>query len=153
VGQSRQLIFICFIAATLSSVVGCQSGKSEQAEAEKRANEQVAELRKRAHWDEQPTGVKQEPVLVKQGPAPLAHLFDVGGAVRVMDLTTKAQLAAQTVPGRTLVRVDAAKGVTINQDNVSPGPLPDDHTYGIFLDPSTDNVMRQGVGPAKVFQP
>ena len=145
--------FPILLALSLAVVAGCRTGKSEQADAERRANEQVAELRKNAKWDEQPTGVKQEPVAVAEGPMPLVHVFDVGGAVRVMDLTSKARLAAMNVPDRTLVRVDARNGVTIGQDNIVPGPLSAEHKYGIFLDPTTPNTMRQGVGPAKVFQP
>ena len=153
-GINRRINFVrlSLVVAALA-VIGCRSDQRAQADAQRAADAQVAELRRGAKWDEQPTGVKQEPVAVVEGPMPLVHLFDVGGAVRVMDLTSKARLAATNVPDRTLVRVDARNGVTVGQDNIVPGPLPAEHTYGIFLDPTTPNTMRQGVGPARVFQP
>jgi hypothetical protein len=144
---------LSLVTAVLIAGVGCRSDKTAQADAERRADAEIAELRRGAKWDEQATGVKQEPVAVAEGPMPLVHLFDIGGAIRVMDLTSKSRLAALSVPDRTLVRVDSRNGVTVGPDNIVPGPLPAEHTYGIFLDPTTPNTMRQGVGPARVFQP
>ena len=143
-GSHRHIIFTaCAIAIALG--VGCKSAKAADAQAE--ADREVAELRKKAKWDEQPTPFKQEPVVVTQGPTPLVYLFDIGGPIRIIDLTTKSQLAAATVPDRAIVRVDDRNGVTIGQKNLIPGPLPPGHTYGIYLDPTTPNVYRQGIGP------
>jgi hypothetical protein len=134
-------------AAVIATVAaaGCKSSDATR-DGEAEADRQVAELRKQAQWDEQPTGIKQEPVAVAQGPTPLVHLFDIGGAIRVVDLTTKARLVAVNVPDRTLVRVDDRNGVTVGKDNLLPGPLPPGHTYAIYLDPTTPNVYRQGIG-------
>ena len=149
--HSRSILTRTLVAATVlvagaaAGAAGCKSAKAVDAEAE--ADRQVAAYRKQAKWDEQPTGVKQESVAVAQGPTPLAHLFDIGGPVRIVDMTTKSQLVAATVPDRTIVRVDDRNGVTIGKNNLLPGPLPPGRTYGIYLDPTTPNVMRQGVGP------
>jgi hypothetical protein len=156
VTRHRHFIFpgspvaICAAAAVVVATAtfasaGCKSDKSRDAEAE--ADRQVAELRKHAKWDDQPTGVKPEPVMVTQGPTPLVYLFDIGGPIRVIDLTSKSQIAAATIGNRTLVRVDDRKGVTAGDTNLMPGPLPAGHNYGIYLDPTTPNVMRQGIGP------
>ena len=110
------------------------------------ADQQAIDFRKQSKWEEQPTGIKQEPVVVTQGPTPLIHLFDIGGPIRIIDLTSKSQLAAATVPDRTLVRIDDRNGVTIGQQKLIPGPLPAGHNYGIYLDPTTANVYRQGFG-------
>jgi hypothetical protein len=140
---TQPFIFTCTLVA-IGAAVGCKADERRDGEAE--ADRQVAELRKQAKWDEQPTGVKQESVAVTQGKTPLVHLFDLGGPIRIVDLTTKSPLVSVTVPDRTLVRVDDRNGVTVGKDNLFPGPLEPGHTYGIYLDPATPNVMRQGIG-------
>ena len=140
---TQPVIFTCPLVA-IGAAVGCKADEKRDGAAE--ADRQVAELRKQAKWDEQPTGVKQESVAVTQGKTPLVHLFDIGGPIRIVDLTTRAALVAVTVPDRTLVRVDDRNGVTVGKDNLFPGPLEAGHTYGIYLDPATPNVMRQGIG-------
>ena len=105
------------------------------------------DVRKEAYWQETPLRVAQDPVCVVQGPTPLVHIFDVGGPIRVVDLTAQRPLIAMEVRDRTLVRVDDRNGVTFGSDNVVPGPLVAGHLYGIYADPTTDNVMRRGIGP------
>ena len=138
----------CIFTSTLVAIAGagggCKADRPPDGAAE--ADRQVAELRKQAKWDEQPTGVKQQSVAVTEGPTPLVYLFDIGGPIRIVDLTTHAPLVSVTVPDRTLVRIDDRNGVTIGKDNLMPGPLAAGHTYGIYLDPTTPNVMRQGIG-------
>jgi hypothetical protein len=146
---NRRFMFTCTLAAAAmfagaGAAAGCKSNAERDAEAD--AQRQIAEWRKQPHWDEQPTGVKQEPVAVAQGPTPLVHLFDIGGPIRIVDLTTKSRLVATDVPDRTLVRIDDRNGVTVGKNNLFPGPLAAGHTYAIYLDPTTPNVMRQGIG-------
>ena len=64
-GSHRHLIFaaVCLVAMA-TGAASCKASKPDDGEAE--ADRQVAELRRQAKWDEQPTGVKQEPVLVTQ---------------------------------------------------------------------------------------
>ena len=144
-GHNRHFIFTSTLVATamLAAGAGCRADKRQTPD----PDQQVIDLRKQARWEEQPTGIRQEPVAVAQGATPLVHLFDIGGSVRIVDLTTNARLVAADVPDRTLVRIDDKNGVTIGKDNLLPGPLPPGHTYGIYLDPTTPNVYRQGIGP------
>ena len=139
-----RFIFAVPLIALASFAPACHAKQTSPADDPDR---QVAELRKGAKWDEQPTGIRQEPVVVTQGPTPLIYLFDIGGPIRIIDLTSKSQLAAATVPDRTLVRIDDRNGVTIGQQKLVPGPLPAGHNYGIYHDPTTPNVYRQGIGP------
>ncbi|MEA2734053.1 MAG: hypothetical protein QOE14_504 [Humisphaera sp.] len=142
-GSHRCFIFTASMIAALA-VAGCKSAKRSPAND---ADRQASDFRRHAKWDEQPTGITQEPVAVAQGTTPLVYLFDIGGPIRVVDLTTKSRLVAADVPNRTLVRVDDRNGVTVGKENLMPGPLPPGHTYGIYLDPTTPNVYRQGIGP------
>jgi hypothetical protein len=131
----------------LFSAAACRSGKSPTTRPLSE-DEQARELRRTAKWDERPLRVQQASVAVVEGPSPLAHIFDIGGPVRVVDLTSNIRLLSTDVPARTLVRVDDRNGVTVGLENLVPGPLPAGHRYGIFVDPVTPNVIRQGVGPA-----
>jgi hypothetical protein len=91
--------------------------------------------------------IQQAPVAVTQGPTPLVYIFDFGASIRVVDLTTGQTLVTTTVSNRTLVRVDDRNGVTVGSDNVYPGKLAPGHQYAIYVDPTTPNTMRHGVGP------
>ena len=102
--------------------------------------------------EQQPMQFEQQPVAVTEGPAPLAHIFDVGGPVHVMDTTSNIRIAAGVVPNRTLVRVDQRLGVIFGKQTITPGPLPAEHRYAIFADPTTDNTYRRTVGPAAQIQ-
>jgi hypothetical protein len=95
-----------------------------------------------------PTGVKQEPVAVRQGKTPLAHIFDVGGPIHVVDMTDNVQVAAGVVAAKTLVRVDDRHGVIAGDTTLTPGPLVPGHSYVIYADPTTSNRMQVTVGPA-----
>src|SRR5688500_14888250 len=98
-------------------------------------------------WDETPVSIPQQPVAVKQGATPLAHIFIAAGPIRVVDLTANVQVAAMTVDSQTLVRIDDRHGVIAGGKTITPGPLPVGHQYAIYADPTTDNVIRRGVGP------
>jgi hypothetical protein len=112
--------------------------------------QQISEERlERLHtsWDETPVRFEQQSVAVAEGTIPLAHIFISGGPIRIVDATAKMQVAATTVSAQTLVRVDARKGVIAGDQTIAPGPLAADHQYVIYADPTTDNVIRHGVGP------
>ena len=102
--------------------------------------------------EQQPMQFEQQPVAVTEGPAPLAHIFDVGGPVHVVDTTSNIRIAVGVVPDRTLVRVDQRKGVIFGKEQITPGPLPADHRFAIFAGPTTDNTYRRTVGPAAQIQ-
>lgn len=65
--------------------------------------------------------------------------------IRVHDLNVKRDLAQAFLPARSIVRVDARNGVIYGDETVLPGPLAADHRYVIFVDPTGENVARQGV--------
>jgi hypothetical protein len=101
-----------------------------------------------AGWTTTPLPLGAGPVVVKEGPAPLVYMVESSGAFRVHDLTDNKDLARAEALGRTIIRVDARAGVAIGRETLLAGPLPADHRYAIYLDPSGPNFSRQGV-----FQP
>jgi hypothetical protein len=121
-------------------ICGCQPRQ------EKVSEERLERLHTKSY--DAPTGVKQQPVAVLQGTTPLVHIFDVGGPIRVVDLTDNAQIASTTVAARTLVRIDDRHGVIAGDTTIAPGPLTPGHTYVIYADPTTDNQIHVTVGPA-----
>ena len=82
---------------------------------------------------------------VREGAAPLVYLVEGGGMIRVHDLTDKRDLSRSFVPARSIVRVDGRRGIIYGEDVAFAGPLPDDHRYVIYVDPTGENVARQGV--------
>lgn len=82
---------------------------------------------------------------MKEGTAPLAYLAEGGAVIRVHDSNAKRDLARAFVPARSIVRVDARNGVIYGGETVLPGPLEAGHRYVIFVDPTGENVARQGV--------
>jgi hypothetical protein len=86
--------------------------------------------------------VDTKPTLVKQGPAPLVYIVETPGSVAVVDLNTQQRLASAPVPARTIVRVESRSGVIFGEQHVSPGPLPADHQYGIYLETDQVNQVR-----------
>lgn len=109
-------------------------------------NRKVDEYQRGAAWEEAPVALPQESTPVVQGATPLLHLFDVGGPVAVIDLTTQARLVQTDVPNGTIVRVDDRNGVTVGKQRLFPGPLAPGHEYGIYALPATPGVVRQGIG-------
>jgi len=138
----RRFIFAFGIAATM---LGCAHKKPATQPADDFAN---------PHWDSTALTIKQEPVAVAEGEAPLIHLFDVGGAIRVVDTTTKTQLVSTVLADRTLLSIDARRGIVAGSTVLVPGPLPAGHRFAIYLDPTTENVYRRGIGrPQRIDQP
>ena len=138
--MNASLLILVVVLLSLAPI-GCQQNKPTT------PTTQPIDVRKQAVWEETPLRIKQEPVCVVQGPTPLVHIFDVGGPIRVVDLTAQHPLVALEVKDRTLVRVDDRNGVVIGAATVVPGPLTPGHQYGIYADPQTDNVLRHGIGP------
>jgi hypothetical protein len=99
-------------------------------------------------WQSKPLPARAESTLIKQGATPLVYLVETGATVRVRDENTKRDLAVSFAAARSIVRVDASRGVIYGDDTLAPGPLPADHLYSIFVEPAGENVARQGT-----FQP
>ena len=99
-------------------------------------------------WATTPLPLGAGPVVVKEGPAPLVYMVESSGAFRVHDQTDNKDLARAEALGRTIIRIDARSGVAMGRETLLAGPLPADHRYAIYLDPSGPNYSRQGT-----FQP
>ena len=130
------------ILTGLASAAGCRS-KPQAAAAV--AHEKPLMT---SSWQSTPVPAMAEPTAVRQGAAPLVYLVEGGATIRVRDQTGNRDLARAYVPGRSIVRVDARNGVIYGDETVFPGPLPEGARYLIFVDPSGENVARQGT-----FQP
>ncbi len=100
--------------------------------------------------DEQRTGpivirgeIPAQPV--HEGPAPLVYMLPGGGSVRVVDKTSGQEILSDVVAGRTIIRIDNAKGVFLGGKALLPGPLSDGHLYAIYLTSKTPSSVRHSV--------
>lgn len=140
----HRVIFV-FAAALLA---GACTHKKEPA-----TTQPTAEDFRQPQWTSTPLKIEQKPVAIAEGEPPLAHIFSSTAAIRIVDVTSNAQLAATGVGERTLVSIDRLRGVTIGGQLIVPGPLPAGHHFAIYVDPTTENVQRQGIGlPAPIDQ-
>ena len=141
-------IFASLTVATAVAITGGCGSDGSEAERQRQAevDRKVVQLQRSAKWEETPVSLPQEQTAVAQGKTPLVHLFDVGGQIAVMDMTTKSRLVQADIPNGTIVRVDDRHGVTVGRQRLFPGPLAEGHEYGIFVLPATPGVIRQGIG-------
>ena len=150
--EQRSLVsdarFIFAVPLTAAfAVAGCKAQPHEPSASP--ASRPTAQGTDSTPWEEKALPLEQSSVAVKQGPTPLAVIFDVAAPIRVVDMTTGQRLLSIDVPARALVRVDDRHGVTVGSENVYPGPLPAGHQYGIYADPTTPNTYRRGYGPLR----
>jgi hypothetical protein len=99
-------------------------------------------------WQTSAVPTHAEPTVVKEGAAPLVYMVEGGAVIRVRDVANNRDLSSGFVPGRSIVRVDARRGVVYGDRNVLQGPLPEKGRYQVIVEPSGENVARQGT-----FQP
>jgi hypothetical protein len=92
--------------------------------------------------DEQPLRAPVEERPVKTGSLPLVYLLEFPGELRIVDASASRVLYTARAGGRTIVSLDAEKGVTIGGRNVLRGPLDPRHEYEIYLMNPSDNVSR-----------
>ena len=85
---------------------------------------------------------------LKEGAAPLGYMVEGGAVIRVRDLAGNRDLSQAFVPGRSIVRVDARRGVIYGEHVAFAGPLPENGRYQVIVEPGGENVARQGT-----FQP
>ena len=130
-------------SATILTLTGCGGATEPQQTAAAPTRQDFASA-----WHSTPLPANPQPTPVKQGAAPLVYLVEGGATIRVHDLSSKLDLASGYVPARSIVRVDARRGVIYGDQVVFAGPLSDDGRYVIFVEPAGENVARQGV-----FQP
>ena len=132
---------VAMMAASLGMLSGAGCGAKPQAAkpAVTVGRPELAEA-----WQSTPLPARAEPTPVKEGPAPLVYLVEGGAMIRVRDVSANRDLARSFVPARAIVRVDGRRGVVYGDDTVSAGPLPEGRRYVIFVDPTGENVARQG---------
>jgi hypothetical protein len=90
-----------------------------------------------------PAAPAVQPMAVKEGSPPLAYWLESGAVVRVTDVGQKLDVARGFVPGRSVVRVDARRGVIFGTETAYPGPLPEGSRYLISVEPDTEYVVKQ----------
>ena len=137
-----------FVILAGISAVGCGAGQSAKPQAVEqrapaRSSQTLPDLS--TAWQSTPLPSRAQPTPVKEGPAPLVYLVEAGATVRVRDETDKRDLAQSFAAARSIVRVDQRRGVIYRDETIVPGPLPADHRYAIIVEPSGENVARQGV--------
>ena len=109
------------------------------------APQQVSRADLAAVWQSAPPPAATpavQPMAVKEGVPPLAYWVEAGAVVRVTDVNQQLDVARGFVPGRSVVRVDANKGVLFGGETIYPGPLPEGSRYVISLEPDERNTMR-----------
>ena len=141
-------VFTMLMSVSILTLAGC-GGKadSESASAPPSAASQL-KSDMTSGWQSTPLPVNTQPTPVKQGAAPLVYRVEGGATIRVHDVSSKLDLATGYVSGGSIVRVDARRGVIYGDQVVFAGPLKEDGRYVIFVEPTGENVARQGV-----FQP
>jgi hypothetical protein len=154
-----KLSMLWLIAGFALAVCGCAGSSRPQrdvAATQPTINAQGHEVwssRRQQEWNQHPLRGRQAAAMVAQGPTPLVYIDDLGGPLRVVDLTTNVAIATAVAPPKSLVRVDDVHGVIIGSETIVPGPLPGGHRYAIALDPETDNTFRQSAGPQGIEVP
>lgn len=143
--------WLCLIALPAAVCAGCQSAKPSASAKKEPLPEAPPKLVE--SWESAPVGLPRGgshasgPVAMAEGRPPLAYIVPTGGGgtIRVVDQTAGRDLAEAAVPARTLVRVDARRGVIFGSDEMLKGPLAGDHTYVIYVQPeAADNTVRRG---------
>jgi hypothetical protein len=86
-----------------------------------------------------------QPTVIRRGSLPLVHLADASATIAVVDLSTNVELGRAEVSGGTIVRVDARRGVVVDDRTLLAGPLLSDREYGIVLQPGSVNTFRSSV--------
>jgi hypothetical protein len=70
---------------------------------------------------------------VKEGTPPLVYMLESDAIVEVIDTGTGASVATAQLPRRTIVSVDATRGVRAGGQTLSTAPLNAGHMYQIFV--------------------
>ena len=136
------LLLIAFVGACLAmlEIAGC--GPRDQARPRPRTESPpTTQL-----IAERPIDIQAQPTLIKQGKAPLVYLAQGEGTLKFVDQTANGnELARAFVGHRQIVRIDATRGVMLGETVLRAGPLPADHTYGIWLEPDASNYSRNTI--------
>lgn len=82
-----------------------------------------------------PAPVINPSTLLDAGLPPLVYLCDGGGAIRIVNATTRQTVLRTTVEPRTIISVDPKAGILVGGEKLARGPLPQGHRFEIWLDP------------------
>ena len=145
----------------MGAIIGCASSKPRDASKQPAAPEQ-------RQWqftrpgpttlsvEEHPLAIEVKPTLVKRGRTPLVYFVETGDPIVIVvsDLTSDTRLTSVPVGGRTIVRVESANGVFVGNQKVAPGPLPDAHEYGIYVQVDQRSMIRsESIRPSEGTKP
>jgi hypothetical protein len=131
----------CFVLLiALSILPGCARSKAPQATedstpvAASEVSEEQQAMEANPLLYRPPAPVERDPeTLVATGSLPLAHLFDAGGSIRIVNATKKVVVHRQTVPPGTVLGLSRS-GLVIGRQRVLSGPLPEEDRYEIWWD-------------------
>src|SRR5213596_2089837 len=112
-------LLLPFAMLTLATAPGCAGDKSakprrdyEFATTQPTYNQQgnaVWSTSRDQDAQERPIGgIQQKPTAVTEGPTPLVYILDLGGHIRVVDLSSNLTIATAAAPPHSLVRIDDA---------------------------------------------
>jgi hypothetical protein len=137
VRRNNGLLLIAFVAGALAMLeIACHDSRDRA-----RPRPPTTQL-----ISERPLPSTAQPTLIKQGPSPLVYLVEGAGTLRFVDITANEnELARALVQPRQIVRIDARRGVMLGETVLRPGPLPTDHTYGIWLEPDPSNYSTNSI--------
>ena len=133
-------VFTMLTCVNVLTIAGCGGNAQSEPLAASPSRDEL-----RSAWQSSPLPANPQPTAVKQGAAPLVYRVESGATIRVHDATSKLDLVSGYVPAGSLVRVDAKRGVIFGGETVVEGPLGEGGRYVVFVEPSGDNVARQGV--------
>jgi len=137
-------VVVIIVSAGLLTGAGCNA--KPQAAGPVVVEEKTPQLSSTWQTSAVPTHV--EPTVVKEGAAPLVYMVEGGVVIRVRDVANNRDIASDFVPARSIVRVDARRGVIYGEHVAFAGPLPENGRYQVIVEPGGENVARQGT-----FQP
>jgi hypothetical protein len=118
-------------AALVLQLAGCRSVKSDSVVATAPGGDAPrtdVPTAPRAGAQAPPDGVR-----LKSAIAPLNYMVGPGGALTIYDATDNKTIVTTTAPTQAIVTIDDAKGISVANVVVKPGPLPRGHRYELYL--------------------
>ena len=89
----------------------------------------------------EPLPPAQPSILINAGALPLVQLFDQGGRVRILDVTTKQTLLSANVPPHSIISVNES-GILIARQRRLTTPLNPTHRFEIWWDQAASDRTR-----------
>lgn len=124
------------------AAVGCRS--SPRPSVQSASKEPTTVPSPHATWDTRPIVAPKVVAPVVEGPPPLIYLVASASTIRVVDLTSQQDLLVVKVPAQTLICVSDRAGISVGGATLRMGPLPANHSYGIFFQTPEPDIVRSG---------